>query len=65
MRTLIVTDIVSLDGYYVLGRRSYDMFRGFWPAVMDDAAATPEQKEIFSSRTLWNLLIRYDARPAA
>jgi dihydrofolate reductase len=66
MRKLIVTNIMSLDGYYegpggnvmvlpmdeafdgynaerlraagtlLLGRRSYDGFRGFWPPVADD-----------------------------
>ena len=29
-----------------LGRASYDGFRGFWPSVADDPAATPEQREI-------------------
>ena len=76
MRTLIVTTIVSLDGFVegpggnvmalpmdasfdaycaerlgtadtlLLGRRTYDMFRGFWPAVAGDEAATPAQREI-------------------
>lgn len=30
----------------LLGRRTFDMFRGFWPAVADDEAATPAQREI-------------------
>lgn len=66
MRKLIVTNIVSLDGYYegpdgnvmalpmdaffdaynaerlrtattlLLGRRSYEGFKGFWPTIVDD-----------------------------
>lgn len=76
MRTLIVTTIVSLDGFVegpgnnvmalpmdasfdaycaerlgtadtlLLGRRTYDMFRGFWPAVAGNEAATPVEREI-------------------
>lgn len=76
MRKLIVTNIVSLDGYYegpggnvmalpmdqrfdaycaerlraaetlLLGRNSYDLFKGFWPGVADDPKATPDQREI-------------------
>jgi dihydrofolate reductase len=76
MRKLIVTNIVSLDGYYegpggnvmvmpmdhsfdaynverlqaadtlLLGRSSYELFRGFWPPVADDPNATEDQKEI-------------------
>ena len=30
----------------LLGRTSYDMFRGFWPAVVDNPDATPAQREI-------------------
>lgn len=30
----------------LLGRTSYDGFRGFWPSVADDPAATPDQREI-------------------
>jgi len=26
----------------LLGRVSYDMFRGFWPSVVDDPTATPD-----------------------
>lgn len=76
MRKLIVTNIVSLDGYYegaggnvmalpmdhafdaycaerlgtaetlLLGRNSFRLFSGFWPAVADNPDATPEQREI-------------------
>lgn len=76
MRKLIVSNIVSLDGYFtgpggnvmvmpmddafdaysadrlraadtlLLGRTTYDMFRGFWPAVADDPNATPNQRAI-------------------
>ena len=76
MRKLIVSNIVSLDGYYegpggnvialpmdhgfdaynaerlrtadtlLLGRKSYELFRGFWPAVAEDPSATPDQREI-------------------
>jgi dihydrofolate reductase len=76
MRKLIVTNIVSLDGYVdgpggnpmalpmdhsfdaynaerlraagtlLLGRRTYDMFRGFWPAVDGDSAFSPVNWEI-------------------
>src|SRR5260221_2586541 len=30
----------------LLGRASYDGFKGFWPSVADDPAATPDQREI-------------------
>ncbi len=76
MRTLIVTNIVSLDGFVegpgnnvmalpmdasfdaycaerlasadslLLDRRTYDMFRGFWPAVADNETATSARREI-------------------
>jgi dihydrofolate reductase len=76
MRKLIVSNIMSLDGYYtgpgdnimvlpmdqafdaycaerlraadtlLLGRATYDGFRGFWPPVADDPKFTPTQREI-------------------
>jgi dihydrofolate reductase len=84
MRRLIVSNAVSLDGYYegpgkdvmalfdyrrelyptdesfdaynaerlraadtlLLGRASYEGFKGFWPSVADDPNATPLQREI-------------------
>jgi dihydrofolate reductase len=83
MRKLIVSNMMSLDGYYegpgknvmvlfdyrrhyptdesfdaynaerlraadtlLLGRTSYDGFKGFWPSVADDPNATPLQREI-------------------
>jgi dihydrofolate reductase len=30
----------------LLGRVSFDMFRGFWPTVVDDPNATPDNREI-------------------
>jgi dihydrofolate reductase len=83
MRKLVVSNIMSLDGYYegpgknvmalfdyrwdypmdesfdaynaerlraadtlLLGRVSYEGFKGFWPSVADDPNATPIQREI-------------------
>jgi dihydrofolate reductase len=76
MRKLIVTNIVSLDGYYegpggnvmvlpmdqsfdaytaerlraadtlLLGRNSYEVFKGYWPEVADDPDATATNREI-------------------
>jgi dihydrofolate reductase len=81
MRKLIVSTIVSLDGYFegpggeagtlpiatqadaaafdaynvermraadtlLLGRTTYDLFRGFWPGVADDERASADQREI-------------------
>ncbi len=76
MRKLIVSTIISLDGYYegpggdvmalpmdhtfdahnlarmraastlLFGRRTYELFSGFWPPVADDPDATPDEREI-------------------
>jgi dihydrofolate reductase len=76
MRKLIVTNIVSLDGYYdgpggdvmampmderfdeynatrlaaadtlLLGRNSYEGFKGYWPTVKDDPEASEHNREI-------------------
>ena len=84
MRKLIVTNMMSLDGYYegpgknvmalfdyrreayptdesfdaynaerlrtadtlLLGRDSYNSFKGYWPSVADDPKATPTEREI-------------------
>ena len=76
MRRLIVSNLMSLDGYYegpggnvmvlpldgafdaynlerlraadtlLLGRTTYDGFRGFWPSVADDPDASPANREI-------------------
>jgi dihydrofolate reductase len=76
MRKLIVTNIMSLDGYYegpgnnvmalpmddafnsynverlraadtlLLGASTYDMFRGFWPSVVDDPKFSADNREI-------------------
>jgi dihydrofolate reductase len=76
MRKLIVTNIVSLDGYFegpggnvmamnmdhsfdaynrerleaadtlVLGRATFEMFQGFWPAVADNPQASEDNRAI-------------------
>ncbi len=76
MRKLIVTNIVSLDGYFegpnrnvmalpmdhsfddhnverlraadtlLLGRTTYQMFKGFWPQMANNPAASPAHREI-------------------
>ncbi len=76
MRKLIVTNVMSLDGYYegpggnvmvlpmdqsfdaynverlweadtlLLGRKSCEAFKGFWPAMADNPDATPAHREI-------------------
>jgi dihydrofolate reductase len=76
MRTLIVTNILSLDGYYegpggnvmalpmdnsfdaynverlreadtlLLGRNSYELFKGFWPDMADNPEATPAHRDL-------------------
>lgn len=76
MRKLIVSNIVSLDGYFegpgrdvmalpmdhsfdaysaerlraadtlLLGRTTYEMFKGFWPQMADHPDATPTHREI-------------------
>ena len=76
MRKLIVTHIVSLDGYFegpggnvmalpmdqsfdrhnverlqaadtlLLGRRTFDMFKGFWPQMADNPQASADNREI-------------------
>jgi dihydrofolate reductase len=76
MRKLIVSNIISLDGFYegpggeitalpmddsfdaynverliaadalLLGRKSYEMLRGFWPSVVDHPDASPAEREV-------------------
>jgi dihydrofolate reductase len=76
MRKLIVSNIVSVDGYcegpgadvmalpmdhsfdsynaerlaaadtLLLGRSSYELFRGFWPPVVNDPDASPAEREV-------------------
>jgi len=76
MRKLIVTNIVSLDGYYegpganvmalpmdqsfddnnaerlraadtlLLGRKTYALFKGFWPQMANNPHASPTHREI-------------------
>jgi dihydrofolate reductase len=76
MRKLIVSNMMSLDGYsagpgedtgvlpmdeafdaynaellraadtLLVGRATYDMFRGFWPSVADDPDTTPTEQEV-------------------
>jgi dihydrofolate reductase len=76
MRKLIVTNIISVDGFYsgpnddvmampfdttfsdynaerlraadtlLLGRRSFDGFRDYWPTIADDPDAPPVEREI-------------------
>jgi dihydrofolate reductase len=76
MRKLIVTNIVSIDGYFegpggnvmamnmdpafdaynrerleaadtlVLGRSTFEMFQGFWPAVVDNPQASEDNRAI-------------------
>lgn len=91
MRTLIVTNIVSLDGFVegpgnnvmalpmdasfdsycaerlgtadtlLLGRRTFDMFRGFWPPVADDETATPAQRAISRRDNAINKIVVSDS----
>lgn len=76
MRTLIVCNIISVDGFYsgpnddvmampfdrpfndynaerlraadtlLLGRRSFEGFKGYWPAIVDDPNRSPSEREI-------------------
>jgi dihydrofolate reductase len=76
MRKLIVSNIISLDGYcegpggnvmalpmdhsfdaynaerlaaadtLLLGRKTYELFRGYWPDVVDNSDASPDEREI-------------------
>jgi dihydrofolate reductase len=76
VRKLIVTNIISVDGFYsgpgddvmvmpfdttfsdynaerlraadilLLGRRSFEGFRDYWPGIADDANAPPVEREI-------------------
>jgi dihydrofolate reductase len=76
VRKLIVSNIISLDGYcegpggdvmalpmdqsfdaynaerlaaadtLLLGRKTYELFRGYWPDVADNSDASPDEREI-------------------
>jgi dihydrofolate reductase len=76
MRMLIVTNIISVDGFYsgpnddvmampfdttfsdynaerlraadtlLLGRRSFEGFKGYWPSIVDNPDAPPVEREI-------------------
>jgi dihydrofolate reductase len=76
MRKLIVTNIISVDGFYsgpnddvmampfdttfsdynakrlraadtlLLGRRSFEGFKGYWPSIVDNPDAPPVEREI-------------------
>ena len=42
----LTAERLGTAGTLLLGRTTYDMFRGFWPHVLDDEAAPPDQREI-------------------
>jgi dihydrofolate reductase len=95
MRKVIVTNIVSADGFYegpggnvmalpmdhafdaynaerlrsadtlLLGRRSFELFLGFWPSVADDPAASVDQREISRRDTAIQKLVVSDTLTGA
>ena len=95
MRKLIVTNIVSLDGYFegpgrnvmalpmdgsfddhnlerlrsadtlLLGRTTYEMFKGFWPQMAHNPNATPTHREISRlDDTIAKVVVSDTLRPA-
>ena len=54
MRKLIVTNIVSLDGYFegplLLGGKTYEGFKGFWPQTADNPTRPPRNGDLAPRR---------------
>lgn len=91
MRKLIVSNIMSLDGYYegsgknvmalpmdeafdaynaerlraadtlLLGRTSFDLFKGYWPPVAHDPNASPTNREISRLNSAINKIVVSDS----
>ena len=91
MRKIIVSNIMSLDGYYtgpddnvmvmpmgdafdnynverlraadmlLLGRKSYEGFRGYWPRVADDPTASADNREISRLNTAMEKVVISDS----
>jgi dihydrofolate reductase len=91
MRNLIVSNIISLDGFYegpggnvmalpmdhafdaynaerlraadtlLLGAGTFRLFSGFWPAVAENPAASPDQQEISRRDTAIDKLVVSDS----
>jgi dihydrofolate reductase len=94
MRKLIVTNVVSLDGYFegpggnvmamnmdhafdaynrerleaadtlLLGRSTFEMFQGFWPAVADNSQASEDNRAISRRDNEIDKIVVSDCLPA-